>query len=40
VHVSNIRAAIEDNPKQPRRILTLRGAGYLFTRVQDDGAAR
>jgi DNA-binding response OmpR family regulator len=38
VHVSNIRAAIEDNPKQPRRILTLRGAGYLFTRVQDDGA--
>jgi DNA-binding response OmpR family regulator len=39
VHVSNIRAAIEDNPKQPRRILTLRGAGYLFTRVQDDGTA-
>jgi DNA-binding response OmpR family regulator len=38
VHVSNIRAAIEDNPKQPRRIQTLRGAGYLFTRVQDDGA--
>jgi DNA-binding response OmpR family regulator len=36
VHVSNIRAAIEDNPKQPRRILTLRGAGYLFTRVQDE----
>jgi DNA-binding response OmpR family regulator len=39
VHVSNIRAAIEDNPRQPRRILTLRGAGYLFTRVQDDEAA-
>jgi DNA-binding response OmpR family regulator len=38
VHVSNIRAAIEDNPKHPRRILTLRSAGYLFTRVQDDGA--
>jgi two-component system phosphate regulon response regulator OmpR len=38
VHISNIRAAIEDNPKQPKRILTLRGVGYLFTRVQDDGA--
>ena len=38
VHVSSIRAAIEDDPKQPRRILTMRGAGYLFTRVQDDDA--
>ncbi|GAB1595643.1 response regulator [Lysobacter claricitrinus] len=38
VHVSGIRAVIEDNPKQPRRILTLRGAGYLFTRVQDEDA--
>jgi len=36
VHVSNIRAAIEDNPRQPRRIVTMRGAGYLFTRSQDD----
>jgi two-component system phosphate regulon response regulator OmpR len=36
VHISNIRAAIEDNPRQPKRILTLRGAGYLFTRVQDE----
>ena len=35
VHVSGIRAAIEDDPKQPRRIVTMRGAGYLFTRVQD-----
>jgi DNA-binding response OmpR family regulator len=39
VHVSHLRAAIEDNPKQPKRILTLRGAGYLFARVQDDGAS-
>ncbi len=36
VHVSRIRAAIEDDPKQPRRILTLRGVGYLFARLQDD----
>ena len=35
VHISRIRAAIEDDPKQPRRIVTLRGAGYLFARVQD-----
>jgi two-component system phosphate regulon response regulator OmpR len=37
VHVSRIRAAIEDDPKQPRRILTIRGAGYLFPRSQDEG---
>jgi DNA-binding response OmpR family regulator len=36
VHVSRIRAAIEDDPKRPKRILTLRGVGYLFARVQDD----
>jgi DNA-binding response OmpR family regulator len=35
VHVSRIRAAIEDDPKQPRRIITVRGAGYLFAKVQD-----
>lgn len=38
VHVSRIRAAIEDDPKQPRRILTIRGAGYLFSRRQDGEA--
>jgi DNA-binding response OmpR family regulator len=35
VHVSRIRAALEDDPKQPRRIITVRGAGYLFARKQD-----
>jgi DNA-binding response OmpR family regulator len=35
VHVSRIRAAIEDDPKVPRRILTVRGAGYVFARDQD-----
>jgi two-component system, OmpR family, phosphate regulon response regulator OmpR len=35
VHVSRIRAAIEDDPKKPRRILTVRGAGYVFARQQD-----
>src|SRR6266850_2036715 len=32
VHVSRIRAAIEDDPRRPRRLLTLRGAGYVFAR--------
>ncbi|MGH7312290.1 MAG: response regulator [Candidatus Rokuibacteriota bacterium] len=35
VHVSRIRAAIEDDPKKPRRILTVRGTGYVFARQQD-----
>jgi len=35
VHISRIRAAIEDDPKKPRRILTVRGAGYVFAREQD-----
>jgi DNA-binding response OmpR family regulator len=35
VHVSRIRAAIEDDPKRPRRILTVRGVGYVFAKQQD-----
>ena len=35
VHVSRIRAAIEDDPKHPRRIITVRGVGYVFARSQD-----
>lgn len=35
VHVARIRAAIEDDAKSPRRILTVRGAGYVFARSQD-----
>ncbi|MBL0165154.1 MAG: response regulator transcription factor [Xanthomonadales bacterium] len=35
VHISKLRAAIEDDPKHPRRILTLRGAGYVFAKSQD-----
>ncbi len=37
VHISRIRAVIEDDPKLPRRVLTVRGAGYLFARKQDAG---
>jgi len=35
VHISRIRAAIEDDPKNPRRIITVRGAGYVFAKSQD-----
>ena len=35
VHISRLRAAIEDDPKHPRRIVTLRGAGYVFAKDQD-----
>ena len=35
VHISRIRQAIEDNPKEPRRIITVRGAGYVFAKVQE-----
>ena len=38
VHISRIRSAIEDDPKHPRRILTVRGAGYVFAKKQDDAA--
>ena len=35
VHVSRIRAAIEEDPRHPRHIVTVRGVGYVFTRSQD-----
>jgi len=35
VHVSRIRQAIEDDPRNPRRIVTVRGAGYVFAKAQD-----
>jgi two-component system, OmpR family, phosphate regulon response regulator OmpR len=35
VHISRIRAVIEDDAKLPRRVLTVRGAGYVFARKQD-----
>ena len=35
VHISRIRAEIEDDPKHPRRVITVRGAGYVFAQQQD-----
>jgi len=36
VHVSRLRAALEDDPRHPRRIITVRGAGYVFAKKQDE----
>lgn len=35
VHIGRLRAVLEDDPKHPRRIITVRGAGYVFARAQD-----
>jgi DNA-binding response OmpR family regulator len=35
VHMGRIRAAIEIDPKEPQRIVTVRGVGYVFSRQQD-----
>ena len=35
VHMGRIRAAIEADPKNPKRILTVRGVGYVFAKQQD-----
>ncbi len=35
VHISRIRAVIEEDPKVPKRVLTVRGAGYVFAKKQD-----
>ena len=35
LHISRLRAVIETDPKHPRRIITVRGAGYVFAKAQD-----
>jgi two-component system, OmpR family, phosphate regulon response regulator OmpR len=35
VHISRIRAAIEDDHRKPRRVITIRGVGYVFAKAQD-----
>jgi two-component system, OmpR family, phosphate regulon response regulator OmpR len=35
VHISRIRSVIEDDPKEAKRIITVRGAGYVFAKAQD-----
>lgn len=33
VHISNLRRKIEDDPSEPRRLLTVRGVGYQLERA-------
>ena len=40
VHMGRIRAAIEADPKAPKRILTVRGVGYVFARHQVVSSAK
>lgn len=35
VHISRIRQAIETDSRKPRRVITVRGAGYVFSKRQD-----
>jgi two-component system, OmpR family, response regulator RstA len=35
VHMGRIRAAIETDVKEPKRIITVRGVGYVFAKQQD-----
>ena len=35
VHMGRIRSTIEADAKDPKRILTVRGVGYVFARLQD-----
>jgi DNA-binding response OmpR family regulator len=35
VHMGRIRAAIEQDVKDPKRIVTVRGVGYVFSKQQD-----
>ena len=38
VHMGRIRLAIEDDARYPKRIITVRGVGYVFSRLQDEAA--
>ena len=35
VHISRIRSAIETDPKHPKRLITVRGSGYVFAKSQE-----
>ena len=39
VHVSWLRKQVEEAPNNPQRILTVRGAGYMFSRTTTEAAS-
>ena len=35
VHISNIRSKIEEDPSNPRYVITVRGLGYKFENKEE-----